>query len=291
MITCPECGTPCNVGEMTCPVCGADLTEYQGLSEEMALGLGQQEPGAEGLNANRPVNGKTSANLGIEARGKRRREARYGTFEVRADGAGFTFDGIASRVDRPYMVSDAFGEFEETMGKGAFNRTLAQKADVRLLVNHTGVPLARTKSQTLTLTTTPDLRAVAPLDPANPTVQEIRSAMGRGDLDQMSVGFRVKDQSWSKDYAERTIKEVELFDVSIVTYPASATTTASLRAIDDVLNAFPDGVEWDEAEVRRAIRHLASLIGKPVTTTRSTREPNPNAALRRALWGKRLSAA
>ena len=172
------------------------------------------------------------------------------TVEMRADDTdGLTFDGIASVVDTGYTVRDMFGEYTETIAKGAFNRTLAQKADVRLLVNHVGVPLARTKSKTLTLTATPDLRAVAKLDPSNPTVQEIRSAMSRGDMDQMSIGFRVKDQEWSPDYSERTIREIELHDVSLVTYPASTTTSAQLRSFDEYMAALADGeLTADEIE-------------------------------------------
>lgn len=181
--------------------------------------------------------------------------------EVRtADTGKVTFEGIASVVDTPYVVRDMFGEFSETIARGAFNRTLKQKADVRLLVNHEGVPLARTKSGTLRLDATPHLRAGAELDPANPTVQEVRSAMERGDLDQMSIGFRVRDQKWNEDYTERQITEVELFDVSVVTYPASPTTSATLRAIDELLAAFPAGGDWNPDELTRAINHLQSLL-------------------------------
>lgn len=183
-------------------------------------------------------------------------------FEVRVadDGSGPTFDGIASRVDAPYKVRDIFGEFEETIVKGAFSKTLKEKADVRLLVNHDGVPLARTKAGTLRLTAAPDLRAVAELDGANPRVQEIRSAMDRGDLDQMSIGFRVHRQEWNEDYTERWIREVELFDVSVVTFPASPTTTAKLRSLDELLAAFPAGADHDPDEVRRAITALEGLL-------------------------------
>lgn len=173
------------------------------------------------------------------------------------------FDGIASVVDEPYTVRDAFGEFTETVAKGSFNKTLKERDDVRLLVNHVGVPVARTKSKTLKLSATPDLRAFAPnLDPANPTVQELRSAMGRGDLDQMSIGFRVTRQEWNEDYTERTIREIKLFDVSVVTFPASPTTSASLRSIDEAVAGFlQDGAEHDPDAVRRAIVALERLLG------------------------------
>lgn len=177
--------------------------------------------------------------------------------EVRTgDDTKVTFDGIASKVDTPYAVRDMFGEYTETISAGAFKKTLKEKADVRLLVNHEGVPLARSKSGTLTLTANPHLRGVAELDPANPDVQRIQSAMGRGDLDQMSIGFRVHRQEWNEDYTERSIREIELFDVSIVTFPASPTTSASLRSIDELLADYDPA---DDDELERAIRMLEKL--------------------------------
>lgn len=175
--------------------------------------------------------------------------------ELRDAKDGFTFEGVASVVNTGYHVRDQFGDYIETIMPGAFNRTLKQKADVRLLVNHSGVPLARSKSGTLKLTADPNLRATATLDPSNPTVQEIRSAMNRGDLDQMSIGFRVHDEEWSSDYTQRSIKEIELFDVSVVTYPASPTTTASLRSFDAFMAGIRD-VDMTKQQMRRAVRSL-----------------------------------
>jgi hypothetical protein len=170
-------------------------------------------------------------------------------------GGGFTFDGIASVTNTAYQVRDQWGDYAETIAAGAFTKTLQEKADVRLLINHEGTPLARTKSGTLKLSAAPDLRAVADLDPANPKVQEIRSAMSRGDLDQMSIGFRVHKQDWNSDYTERTIREVELFDVSVVTYPASPTTTASLRSYDALMRTIKD-IDMTPEEMRRAVKSL-----------------------------------
>jgi HK97 family phage prohead protease len=197
--------------------------------------------------------------MDISARASQTRELRAFTsadlnFRDTAAG-GFTFDGIASVTGTAYQVRDQWGDYAETIAAGAFSKTLKEKADVRLLINHEGTPLARTKSGTLKLSAAPDLRAVAELDPANPKVQEIRSAMSRGDLDQMSIGFRVHKQDWNNDYTERTIREVELFDVSVVTYPASPTTTASLRSYDALMRTIKD-IDMTPEETRRAIKSL-----------------------------------
>ena len=182
--------------------------------------------------------------------------------EIRSsDASGFTFDGIASMVDTPYSVNDWYGEYTETITRGAFNRTLKSNADVRLLINHDGIPLARSSSGTLKLTANPHLRAIAELDPVAPRVQDITSAMNRGDINQMSIAFRVNknDQEWNADYTERTIHHVALSDVSLVTYPASPTTSAQLRSMDEILNDLT-GVELSEDEIRRAIAHFNGLL-------------------------------
>ncbi len=194
----------------------------------------------------------------IEDRAGLAREDRKFTVEpveLRDDTDGLTFEGVASSVDNPYTVHDMFGEFEETIERGAFDKTLAERDDVRLLVNHDGIPLARTKSKTLTLSTNPHLRAVATLDADNPTVREVRSAMRRGDLDQMSIGFRVTRQEWNGDYTERTIREVKLFDVSVVTYPANPATSASLRSLLAESSSIAD-----PEELRAAIGQLTATL-------------------------------
>lgn len=200
------------------------------------------------------------ADRATQSREVRERPIEDMELRVASDGS-ITFDGIASLVNTPYVVRDSFGEFEETMALKAFHRTTKQKDDVRLLKNHDpNFVFARTKSGTLSLANDPHLHAVAPsLDPANPQVQTLRSEMGRGDIDQMSVGFRVRDQKWNADYTERTILEVELFDVSVVTYPASPTTSAALRSVEDLIADINRG-EMSEDEIRRAIVALEARL-------------------------------
>jgi HK97 family phage prohead protease len=178
-------------------------------------------------------------------------------FEFRDDeSTGFTFEGVASVVDTPYSVRDQFGEFTETIRAGAFNKTLRDsKADVALFVNHDtrGIPLATRGAGTLTLTADPHLRVTAELDPARPSVQDIRSAVARGEMRQMSIGFSVpkaRDQ-WNDDYTERSISEVNLSEASIVWRGCSPTTSGSIRSFADMIGDFSD---FDEDEMQRALK-------------------------------------
>lgn len=140
--------------------------------------------------------------------------------------------GYASTTEEPYPVTDWLGEYHETICRGAFTKALQERQDVRLLVNHDGIPVARTKSGTMALNE--DERGllvdVPSLDVASPLVQSLRSAMQRGDIDQMSFSFRATRQEWNEDYTERFVREVKLYDVSVVTYPANEGTDVKLRS-------------------------------------------------------------
>lgn len=163
--------------------------------------------------------------------------------EVRDEGgAEFMLSGYASTTDSPYEVEDWLGAYTETISRGAFGKALQEADDVRLLLNHDGVPLARTRSGTLALREVTDpltdpqgrgqtgLWCQARIDASSPLAQTVRSAMVRGDLSEMSFAFQATRQEWNSDYTQRTVNEVKLFDVSVVTYPANPGATAQLNS-------------------------------------------------------------
>jgi HK97 family phage prohead protease len=154
--------------------------------------------------------------------------------ELRTDDAtGLpVLEGYATVYDYAYDIGGGpeSGGFTEVIARGATAKS-AQEADVRLLANHEGLPLARSRSGSMQLESDDiGLRVRATLDPANPAAAEVISGMKRGDIDQMSFAFKVVRDAWSADYSERIISEVKLFDVSVVTYPANAATVVKLRA-------------------------------------------------------------
>lgn len=152
--------------------------------------------------------------------------------EFREETDGPVVVGHAATFNQPYQV----GFFTEQIHRDAFKRTLAGSPDVRLLVDHEGQPLARTKSGTLTLgTDETGLTVRAQLDASDPDVQRLVPKMRRGDMDQMSFAFRVPTGGDAWDYSGdspmRTIREANLSggDVSIVTYPANENAAVALR--------------------------------------------------------------
>ncbi len=158
-----------------------------------------------------------------------------GTVEVRADEA----DGPSKLVGYAALFNWStvlFPGLIERIAPGAFTRTLAEGADVRALVDHDPSKIiGRTKAGTLTLLENKKGLHVD-IDAADTTAgQDILKSVARGDVDQMSFGFRVVKESWEdkKDgSAVRTLEDVDLVDVSAVTFPAYPDTTIAARSLE-----------------------------------------------------------
>ena len=119
---------------------------------------------------------------------------------------------------------------EEVISPGAFSKALSN-SDVRCLFDHDwGKVLGRTKSGTLRLEE--DERGLKfEVELPNTTdANNLIESMSRGDIDQCSFGFIPTEETWdyNTDPVLRTVNEVELFEVSIVSLPAYQDTEAAL---------------------------------------------------------------
>lgn len=160
------------------------------------------------------------------------RRARTTALEVRAADSGRTIGGYAAVFN---SETDIGGFFRETIAPGAFAKSI-EDGDVRALFDHdTAHVLGRTKSGTLRLSEDDKGLAIEVDLPDTQTARDLAASMERGDIDGMSFGFRVTKQEWdeSQDPPLRTIREVELFEVSVVTFPAYDETSVALRALED----------------------------------------------------------
>jgi len=207
------------------------------------------------------------------------RQAEDGTMRLRGYAAVFN----EASVPMPFI---------ETIAPGAFRKTLSETPDVRLLINHEGLPLARTKNGTLTLTE--DDRGLY-MDATIADTSEGRDLyklVERGDVDQMSFAFRVIRQKYNEDRSQRTLTEVSLADgdVSVVTYPAYPTTSveareALLKAIDAVkegrevtgeslivLNTIFEDLSEGHDYIMRAVEMMAMLTGAEGEIEEESRE-------------------
>ena len=165
--------------------------------------------------------------------GNQERETRPARkIEVREDDSGgIRVTGYAAVFGEETNIG---GMFTEVIQKGAFRSALDRGDDVVFLINHEGLPLARTRSGTLNLREDDrGLHVETYLDPSDPDVRAIVPKMKRGDLDKMSFAFMPTRQAWddSGDIPKRMIQDLQLFDVAIVTTPAYDGTEIGLRSL------------------------------------------------------------
>jgi len=155
--------------------------------------------------------------------------------------------------------SEDLGGFKEKISPGAFRETL-KTADVRALFNHDpNYVLGRTSAKTLSLEENNTGLKVQITPPGTQWADDLLVSINRGDISQMSFGFRVIEDDWHDKPSgiQRVIQEVELFDVSPVTFPAYPQTSVALR---DMMKS--EGLDL-EALTRVMIRHERGMSIKP----------------------------
>lgn len=155
--------------------------------------------------------------------------------EARA--AGVAGDKLAGHAIVYNRDSHDLGGFVEIVAPGALTRSLdaaaAGELNIHGLWSHdSSQPLGSTRGGKLKLASDADGLAFE-LDTARFTPAQLDAARD-GDL-QMSFGFRVVKDSWVRredGVAERTLIDVDLFEVSPVISPAYPDTTAALRSLE-----------------------------------------------------------
>lgn len=188
------------------------------------------------------------------------RETRGGIpAEIRKEGDAIKVEGYAAVFGQETNIG---GYFTEIIDRGAFTDAVGRD-DVVFLINHEGLPLARTRSGTLKLQQDDHgLHIATELDARDPDVARIVHKMERGDLDKMSFAFFPEVQEWdeSGDLPKRTIKKASLYDVSIVTTPAYDGTEIGLRSLQEHRAAVKRS-NFNAAQKRIALKkkHLARV--------------------------------
>lgn len=130
--------------------------------------------------------------------------------------------------------ADISGWFQETVARGAFANSI-RTADVRAYFDHDrGRVLGRSSAGTLRLTEDAKGLFVEIDLPDTSDGRDVATLVERGDISGMSFGFSVLRQEWDEtvEPAKRTILEVALSEVSIVSEPAYEGTSIALRSLE-----------------------------------------------------------
>ena len=153
-------------------------------------------------------------------------------FETREAEDGLYIEGYFSVFNTNY---DIFEGASESIAPGAFSKTLGN--DIRALIDHeTRLVLGRNKSGTLELREdSHGLWGRIKINPNDQDALNLYERVKRGDVDQCSFGFQIVNEE--TDFREDgsvhwTIKEVNLFEVSVVTFPAYEETSVTVRKHD-----------------------------------------------------------
>jgi HK97 family phage prohead protease len=190
-------------------------------------------------------------------------------FEIRAEGDGMTFTGYASVFNSP---SEDLGGFIEYVAPGAFKRSLQSRNEVKLLWNHdSGEPLASLRGGTMQLIEDErGLKVTAQL-PNTTRGRDVAELLRTNVINEMSFGFNVIKDNWSRDGQTRTLESVRLFEVSVVSFGAYKATEAAVRSqptinpdqLADALLKLESGEELDEANATLITDVVAKLKAQP----------------------------
>ena len=175
------------------------------------------------------------------------KDRQYRTFEIRAEPDGMIVEGYAAVFDAPEVMYEVDGiQYSEVLERGAFDG--AQMQDVVLNFDHSGKPLARTKSGTLRLSVDDHgLKAQADLS-STAESRSLYEEIKAGLIDKMSFAFTVGKEMYDKATHTRSIQGIKrLYDVAAVTFPAYESTAIIARSFFEV------EAERERAEARNAL--------------------------------------
>lgn len=181
----------------------------------------------------------------------------------------YIVEGYATTFDDPYVLfSDGDRDFSEVVDRHALDGT--DTSDVIFQYDHSGMVYARTKNDTLQLSTDEHgLKIRADLGSTEAS-RQMYEAISAGLVDQMSFAFVVDGEDYDKNTRTRTITHIKkLYDVSAVSIPANPGTEISARsAFEGYIEA--ERLEELEAEKRR------ELIAEVKNLLKGERDNNGN---------------
>ncbi len=140
-------------------------------------------------------------------------------------------NGYASKSDAPYEVFGWFGSWEETVERGAFEKSLGADPKVILRANHVDLPLAATNNQTLRLSEDDvGLWFEADLQAARGDAMDVFLGVQRGDITECSFAGWIVEFTERTDSMDWTLNEIDLDrgDVAVVSFGANPETSVDI---------------------------------------------------------------
>lgn len=138
------------------------------------------------------------------------KELRLADFEIKQDGETNVFEGYASTFEN----TDSVGDIIE---RGAFTNSIAKRLPKMLWQHRADKPIG------IYTEIREDERGLFVKGKlANTTLGNEAAELARmGAIDSMSIGFSIVNDEYDRNNKTRTIKELNLYEISLVTFPAN----------------------------------------------------------------------
>lgn len=163
-------------------------------------------------------------------------ETRTAPDAIKWESEGRKVYGYAARFN---SISKNLGGFVERIQPKAFKRSIeAPNADIFSLVNHEDrLVLGRTSAKTLRVWEDSEGLGFEALMPSTTYANDLVISLDRRDVSECSFGFLTPPggDSWSltpENFPLRDLRDVDLREVSIVTFPAYNETSAGVRSLN-----------------------------------------------------------
>lgn len=197
-----------------------------------------------------------------------------------SDKGDMVVSGYANMTEQYSRELGTVKRFKEKITRGAFTRAIENSTrDIDFLAEHDDkTVLASTKNGTLQLHEDDNGLYIEARIINTSTGRDWYEMIRSGLITNMSFGFVAKSDDWKeigKRMYERTINELELFEVSAVRNPAYTQSTISSRGFStsdgDVV---PDNIEEDLTMEQRSINDLFNAITVLNSEVRALRQEN-----------------
>ena len=180
------------------------------------------------------------------------------TFQTRSDDTGPVIAGYFAVFNNP---TELWPGCIEQIAPGAFASSLG--LDVRALIDHdTRLVIGRTVAGTLTLREDDTgLYGEIKINEHDSDAMNLYARVQRGDVSQCSFGFDIVAEDYvvspDRQTCTWTIREVKLYEVSVVTFPAYDATSVSARDADSAASLKSTRLERRKKELLERIKNHA----------------------------------
>ena len=165
-------------------------------------------------------------------------ELRFNQTDIQTNEDGsMTVRGYVNKTETKSKMLGRNQKFKEVIKRGAWQRAIDNAKEIHFLAEHDNSKiLASTRNDSLELREDDQgLYMAATISPTS-YGKDYYQLIKDGILQNMSFGFRAVKDAWRNmgTHFERTVNELELFEVSVVRDPAYSNSTISARGIDVV---------------------------------------------------------